>query len=44
MNHEENTVIKMLEEVASVKGKLRWFKRTCLVMRMEHLRAYELVS
>ena len=34
--HEENNVIEMTEEVVSVK------KHTCLVMRTEHPRAYEI--
>ena len=44
MIHEENNVIKMLEEVVSANDKLRQGKHTCLVMRTEHLRAYEIVS
>ena len=40
--YEENNVIKMQEEVASTKKKLRQDKHTCLVMRMEHLRACEI--
>ena len=42
MIHEENDIMEMPEEVASVKKKLRQGKHTCLVMRMEHLRAYEI--
>ena len=37
--HEENDVIEM-EELAKVKAELKWGKRTCLIMRMEHPRAY----
>ena len=40
--HEENDVIEMQEEVVSVKKKLRQGKHTCLVLRMEHPRAYEI--
>ena len=40
--HEENNVIEMQEEVASAKKKLRQGKYTCLVMRTEHQRAYEI--
>ena len=37
--HEENDVIKTWELV-SVKEKLKWGKHTCLIMKMEHPRAY----
>ena len=37
--HEENDVIGM-EELARVKAQLKWGKHTCLIMRMEHPRAY----
>ena len=37
--HEENDVIKT-EELARVKAQLKWGKHTCLIMRMEHPRAY----
>ena len=37
--HEENDVIGP-EELARVKAQLKWGKHTCLIMRMEHLRAY----
>ena len=37
--HEENDVIG-LEELARVKAQLKWGKHTCLIMRMEHPRAY----
>ena len=38
--HEENDVIEMKEELAKIKKKLKWGKHTCLIMRMEHSRAY----
>ena len=38
--HEENDVIEM-EELANVKEKLKQEKHTCLIMRMEHPRAYQ---
>ena len=37
--HEENDVIG-LEEFARVKAELKRGKHTCLIMRMEHPRAY----
>ena len=37
--HEENDIIG-LEELARVKAQLKWGKHTCLIMRMEHPRAY----
>ena len=37
--HEENDVIG-LEELARVKAQLKPGKHTCLIMRMEHPRAY----
>ena len=37
--HEENNVIEM-EELANVKKQLKQGKHTCLVMRIEHPRAY----
>ena len=37
--HEENDVIEM-EELARVKEALKQGKHTCLIMRMEHPRAY----
>ena len=37
--HEENDVIGQ-EELARVKAQLRRGKHTCLIMRMEHPRAY----
>ena len=41
--HKENNVIKMREELVSVKKKTKQGKHTCLVMRMEHPRDYEIV-
>ena len=40
--HEENDVIETQEELANVKKKLKGGKHTCLIMRMEHPRAYEI--
>ena len=37
--HEENDVIET-GELARVKEKLKWGKHTCLIMRIEHKRAY----
>ena len=37
--HEENDVIG-LGELARVKAQLKRGKHTCLIMRMEHPRAY----
>ena len=37
--HEENDIIKTEKELANVKKQLKRGKHTCLVMRMEHLRA-----
>ena len=37
--HEENDVIEM-GELARVKAQLKRVKHTCLIMRMEHPRAY----
>ena len=39
--HEENDIIEM-GELANVKKQLKQGKRTCLIMRMEHPRAYEI--
>ena len=39
--HEENDVIEM-GELARVKAQLKQGKHTCLIMRMEHPRAYEI--
>ena len=38
--HEENDVIEM-GELARVKAQLKQGKHTCLIMRMEHPRAYQ---
>ena len=38
--HEENDVIEMKEELARVKAQLKEGKHTCLIMRVEHPRAY----
>ena len=38
-HYEENDVIG-LEELTRVKAQLKWGKHTCLIMRMEHPRAY----
>ena len=40
--HEEYDVIETPEELANVKKKLKWGKHTCLIMKMEHPRAYEI--
>ena len=37
--HEENDVIEM-GELARVKAELKWGKHTCLIVGMEHPRAY----
>ena len=39
--HEDNDVIG-LEELARVKAQLKQGKHTCLIMRMEHPRAYKI--
>ena len=39
--HEEINVIET-EELANVKKQLKRGKHTCLIMRMEHPRAYEI--
>ena len=39
--HEENDFIEM-EELARVKAELKRGKHTCLIMRMEHPRAYKI--
>ena len=39
--HKENEVIETQEELARVKAQLKWGKHTCLIMRMEHPRAYQ---
>ena len=38
--HEENDVIETSEELVNVKKQLKLGKCTCLIMRMEHPRAY----
>ena len=38
--HKENDIIEMKEELARVKAELKLGKHTCLIMRMEHPRAY----
>ena len=40
--HEENDIIETPEELANVKKQLKLGKHTCLIMRMEHPRAYEI--
>ena len=40
--HEENDVIET-EELARVKAELKQGKHTCLIMWMEHLRAYIII-
>ena len=40
--HEENDVIETQEELARVKSQLKRGKHTCLIMRMEHPRAFEI--
>ena len=42
--HEENDVIEMQEELMNVKKKLKQGKHTCLIIRMEHPRAYKIRS
>ena len=39
--HEENDVIEM-GDLARVKVQLKWGKHACLIMRMEHPRAYKI--
>ena len=41
--HEENDVIETPEELARVKSQPKWGKCTCLIMRMEHPRAYKIL-
>ena len=38
--HEENDVIETQEELSRVKAQLKRGKHTCLIMKMEHPRAY----
>ena len=42
--HEENDDIETQEELANVKKQLKQGKHTCLIMRMEHPRAYKIRS
>ena len=39
--HEENDIIET-GELARVKEKIKRGKHTCLIMKMEHPRAYEI--
>ena len=39
--HKENDIIEM-GKLARVKAQLKWGKHTCLIMRMEHPRAYKI--
>ena len=39
--HEENDVIETQEELANIEEKLKQGKHTCLIMRMQHPRAYQ---
>ena len=41
--HEENNAIERKEELARVKAQLKRGKHTCLIMRMEHPRAYRVL-
>ena len=41
--NEENDVTETRQELATVKEKLKHGKHTCLFMRMEHSRAYEIL-
>ena len=38
--HEKNDIIETKDELARVKKELKLGKHTCLIMRMEHPRAY----
>ena len=38
--HEENDIIETKEKLARIKAELKLGKHTCLIMRMEHPRAY----
>ena len=40
--HEENDIIETEEKLVNVKKQLKQGKHTCLMMRKEHLRAYEI--
>ena len=39
--HEENHI--EMEQLARAKAQLKWGKRICLIMRMEHSRAYGII-
>ena len=39
--HKENGVIETPKELANVNKQLKLGKHICLIMRMEHPRAYE---
>ena len=39
--HEENDVIESNDEMVAIKKKLKDGKHTCLIMRIEHPRGYE---
>ena len=39
--HEENNTIET-EELANIQKQLKQGKHTCLIMRMQHPRAYEI--
>ena len=41
--HEENDVIETQEELMNVKKQLKQGKHTCLIIRMEHPRAYRVL-
>ena len=38
--HDENDILET-GELSRVKAELKWGKHTCLIMRMEHPRAYQ---
>ena len=40
--HKENDIIETPDELANVKKQLKLGKHTCLIMRMEHPRAYQI--
>ena len=40
--HEENDVIETPEELVNVKKQLKLGKHTCLIMRMERPKSYEI--
>ena len=40
--HEENNITETPGELANVKKQLKQGKHTCLIMRMEHPRAYKI--